>query len=30
MVLKIVPKAGYEYILEKSTNESKEKPEEKF
>jgi hypothetical protein len=29
-ILKIVPKAGYECILQKSANESKGKPEKKF
>jgi hypothetical protein len=30
MILKIVPKPGYECTLEKFTNESKGKPEQKF
>jgi hypothetical protein len=30
VILKIIPKAGYECSLEKFTNGSKEKPEEKF
>ncbi len=30
MILKIVPKAGYECTLEKLTNESKGKPGQKF
>jgi hypothetical protein len=29
-ILKIVPKAGYECTLEKTTNESEGKPEQKF
>jgi len=30
VILKIVPKAGYKCTLEKFTNESKGKPEQKF
>jgi hypothetical protein len=30
VILKIVPKAGYECVQEKSTNESERKPEQKF
>jgi hypothetical protein len=30
VVLKIAPKAGYEFTLEKSTSESEGKPEQKF
>jgi hypothetical protein len=30
VILKIVPKAGFECTLEKLTNESKRKPEKKF
>jgi hypothetical protein len=30
VILKIVPKTGYKYTLEKFTNESKGKPEQKF